>query len=162
MQVVSSVASQQRGPGFESTTMSLPCLYTFPSHGIRLIGDSKLAVGVSVCVASMQHIGSLFRVCPAACPMTAGIGFSPSTTPKRISRLRWMEVKQSQGSTSGLSKVCSNTLPILSPDDPSHYVTQKGLSIYSKARSRFISDFQTVLEEQILYEDKQITFSDIL
>ena len=50
--------------------------------GVRLIGDSKLPVGVNVtmngcsCSSALRYAGDLSRMYPSSCPMWAGSGSS--------------------------------------------------------------------------------------
>lgn len=96
--MVSTVTSQQAGPGFKSTIFGvwifLPCLCGFStgplasSHsledvviGVRLIGDPKFPIFVNVCAnGCLPATGVLSRVFSVSCPLASGTGSSPHTS----------------------------------------------------------------------------------
>ena len=63
--------------GFSPGTLTFP-----PSKNmhVSLIGDSKLSLGVSVSVPGCVSVSPCDGLTLASCPMTAGIGSSPTVT----------------------------------------------------------------------------------
>ena len=77
--MVSTVASQQGSPGFESRA------------GRRLIGSSKLPVGVSVDGLLSVYVMNLSGLTPTS-PKDAEIDSSPPMTPAGISGRKLMNI----------------------------------------------------------------------